>query len=95
MLLDYARKSESHMAICDLRTIAERALTLLEPEAGHRSVKIITQLGENPLPVKCDADQIEQVFVNMIMNALDAMQRGGGTLRVIANGEHRQTVRAR
>ena len=28
MLLDYARKSELHKAICDLRTIAERALTL-------------------------------------------------------------------
>ena len=89
MLLDYARKSESHMAVSDLRTIAERALTLLEPEAVHRNVKIITQLGIDVLPIKCDADQIEQVFVNMIMNALDAMQRGGGTLRVIANGEHR------
>jgi two-component system NtrC family sensor kinase len=89
MLLDYARKSESHMAVCDLRTIAERALILLEPEAVHRNVKIVTQLGIDPLPVKCDADQIEQVFVNMIMNALDAMQRGGGTLRVVAEGEHR------
>ena len=89
MLLDYARKSESHMAVCDLRTIVERALTLLEPEAVHRNVKIVTQLGIDALPVKCDADQIEQVFVNMIMNALDAMQRGGGTLRVVANGEHR------
>jgi len=34
MLLDYARKSESHKAVCDLRTIAERAMTLLEPEAA-------------------------------------------------------------
>jgi two-component system, NtrC family, sensor kinase len=42
------------------------------------------------LLVNCDADQIEQVFVNMIMNALDAMQPGGGTLRVTA-----QTQRSR
>ena len=87
MLLDYARKSESHKAICDLRAIAERALTLLEPEAAHRNVRTAAQLGETPLPVNCDADQIEQVFVNMIMNALDAMQRGGGTLRVTADTE--------
>jgi signal transduction histidine kinase len=77
MLLDYARKSESHKAICDLRAIADRALALLEPEAAHRNVKTLARLGEIPLLVNCDADQIEQVFVNMIMNALDAKQRGG------------------
>jgi two-component system NtrC family sensor kinase len=87
MLLDYARKSESHKAICDLRTIAERALTLLEPEAAHRDVRTIARLGDNPLMVNCDADQLEQVFVNMIMNAFDAMNRNGGTLRVTANSE--------
>ena len=37
--------------------------------------------------VNCDADQLEQVFVNMIMNAFDAMNRNGGTLRVTANSE--------
>ena len=88
MLLDYARKSESHKSICDLRTVAERALALLEPEAGQRGVRTIARLGETPLLVNCDADQIEQVFVNMIMNALDAMQRGGGTLRMTAETEH-------
>ena len=87
MLLDYSRKSESHKAVCDLRTIAERALTLLEPEAAHRGVRTIARLGENPLMVNCDADQLEQVFVNMIMNAFDAMNRGAGTLRVTADIE--------
>jgi signal transduction histidine kinase len=87
MLLDYARKSESHKAIFDLRAIAERALALLEPEAAHRGVRIITRLGDIPLLVNCDADQIEQVFVNMIVNALDAMQ-GGGTLRITAEIAH-------
>ena len=88
MLLDYARKSESHKATCDLRTIAERALTLLEPEAARRGVRTIARLGDNPLMVNCDADQLEQVFVNMIMNAFDAMNRGSGTLRVTADTEH-------
>lgn len=87
MLLDYARKSESHKSICDLRTVAERALALLEPEAAHRGVRTIARLGDSPLMVNCDADQLEQVFVNMIMNAFDAMNRSGGTLRVTANSE--------
>jgi signal transduction histidine kinase len=87
MLLDYSRKSESHKAICDLRTIAERAMTLLEPESARRSVRTIARLGDTPLMVNCDADQLEQVFVNLIMNALDAMNRNGGTLRVTATSE--------
>ena len=87
MLLDYGRRSESHKAICDLRAIAERALTLLEPEAALRNVKTVAQLGQSPLLAECDADQIEQVFVNMIMNALDSMQPAGGTLRVTAKAE--------
>ena len=87
MLLDYARKSESHKANCDLRAIAERAVVLLEPEVARRNVTTVVQLGETPLMVNCDADQIEQVFVNLIMNALDAMNRGGGALNVTAHSE--------
>jgi signal transduction histidine kinase len=62
-------------------------MTLLEPEAARRGVRTIARLGENPLMVNCDADQLEQVFVNLIMNAPDAMNRNGGTLRVTANSE--------
>ena len=87
MLLDYARKSESHKAANDLREIAERAVALLEPEIARRNVNIVVRLGETQLAVNCDGDQIEQVFVNLIMNALDAMNRDGGTLRVTAGRE--------
>jgi len=88
MLLDYARKRQSYKAICDLRTIADRALTLLEPQASQRNVKTLASLGKGPLLVRCDADQMDQVFVNLIMNALDAMQGSGGMLRVTAETEH-------
>jgi signal transduction histidine kinase len=87
MLLDYARKSESRKTICDLRSIAERAVALLEPEIARRNVHTVVRLGEIPLTVNCDGDQIEQVFVNLMMNALDAMNRGDGTLRVTAHME--------
>jgi len=52
MLLDYARKSESHKAVCDLRTIAERAMTLLEPEAARRGVRTVARLGEDSVDGK-------------------------------------------
>ncbi|HEV2171335.1 MAG TPA: histidine kinase dimerization/phospho-acceptor domain-containing protein, partial [Candidatus Binatus sp.] len=58
MLLDYARKSESHKTVCDLRSIAERAVALLEPEIARRNVHAVVGLGENPLTANCDDDQI-------------------------------------
>jgi signal transduction histidine kinase len=84
MLLDYARGHESLRVTCDVRPIVERALSLVETEAARRNVKLSMELGDNPLSVECDADQLQQVFVNLAMNALDAMTPKGGTFHVTA-----------
>jgi two-component system, NtrC family, sensor kinase len=84
MLLDYARSRESTRAVCDLRAIVQHALSLVETEAARRSIQLSAELGDQPLTVQCDADQLEQVFVNLAVNALDAMAAKGGVLRVLA-----------
>jgi two-component system, NtrC family, sensor kinase len=86
-LLDYARPRESARVTCDIRPIVEHALSLVETEAERRNVRLTTELGNRPLDVECDAGQLEQVFVNLAMNALDAMAATGGTLRVFAESE--------
>jgi signal transduction histidine kinase len=91
LLLDYARRREPLRVSSDVRSIIHRALGLLETEADRRNVTIVTALGRMPLMVDCDADQLQQVFVNLGMNALDAMrEQGGGRLRVSAEiGDNR------
>jgi len=84
MLLDYARPHEPIKVTCDIRPIVEHALGLVETEATRRSVRLIKELGDRPLYADCAADQLEQVFVNLAVNALDAMTVRGGTLRVSA-----------
>jgi signal transduction histidine kinase len=84
MLLDYARGRESTRAVCDLRGIVQHALSLVETEAARRNIQLIVELGDQPLTVQCDADQLQQVFVNLAVNALDAMAAKGGMLRVQA-----------
>jgi signal transduction histidine kinase len=66
----------------DVRTVAGRAIHLLGPEAARRGVEVIANLGSRPLMVDCDPDQLGQVFVNLEINALDAMAWCGGILRV-------------
>jgi len=41
-------------------------------------------------PVKGDPDGLQQVFINLILNAVQAMQGGGGTLTVVSRAEHRR-----
>ena len=85
-LLDYARRREPQRVRSDLRPIVMRALSLLETEATRLNVLMHAELGPLPLVLDCDSDQLQQVFVNLGMNALDAMaEQGGGVLRVTAN----------
>ena len=84
MLLDYARAREPVRDRRDVRPIVEHALSLVETEATRRQVHLTAELGERPLLVECDADQLQQVFINLAINALDAMAPDGGTLRVAA-----------
>jgi signal transduction histidine kinase len=84
MLLDYASSRESLRVACDVRPIVQHALRLIETEAARRNVQVATDLESEPLVLECNADQLQQVFVNLAMNALDAMVRTGGTFRVSA-----------
>src|SRR6202030_426982 len=78
----YARPRESLRVACDVRPIIEHALVLVETEAVRRNVEVVKELGDKPLIVDCDGDQLQQVFVNLAINALDAMAINGGTFRV-------------
>jgi two-component system NtrC family sensor kinase len=83
MLLNLGSRRERSFAVCDLRPIVQRTIALLETEAARRNVNCKVDLGGEALPIRCDADQLQQVFVNLGVNALDAME-GGGTLTVAA-----------
>jgi signal transduction histidine kinase len=82
MLLDYARNREPVRARHDIRTIIEHVLKLVETEARRRQVRIVVEPNDEPLTVECDAEQLQQVFINLAVNAFDAMAPNGGTLRV-------------
>ena len=86
MLLDYAREHNSARTPCDLRILTEHSLKLMETEAAGRAIQVTTELGDQPLVIDCDPYQIQQVLINLVANALDAMEtRAGGILRVTAS----------
>jgi two-component system, sporulation sensor kinase E len=60
-----------------LNDVVERTVALLRPELENRGLTVKTTLARQLQPAALDAGQIQQVLVNLIKNAMQAMTRGG------------------
>lgn len=80
-LLDFARQRKPNKKPSFLNQIVSDCLSLVEHRALFQNIRVVKKLGDNLPPVVVDPSQVEQVFMNMIMNAAEAMD-GAGTLTV-------------
>lgn len=92
-LLDFGRRGGSAQIALDLNEVVTRAVDLLLPMAKKRSCELVVQAGEHAVPVTGNPAEIEQVFSNLIVNALQAMP-AGGKVRVRVSVEPRATADA-
>ena len=91
-LLDFARPSEPIRERTDLRDQVDQALHLVETRIRQVGVRPEIDLPADPVWVEIDRDQVTGVLVNLFLNALDAMPRGG-ILSVALGREPDETVR--
>jgi len=75
-LLAFSRKQVLNPKVLDINAEVGATVNLLKRLIGE-DIKIDTRLAEHPCLVKVDAGQIEQVFLNLAINARDAMPTGG------------------
>ena len=89
-LLNFSRQSEPQKTFCDLNGILRQAINLTRNQALLSHVTIVEQCEADLPPSLLDANQIEQVAVNVIVNAIDAMPDGGrltvSTRSLVADG---------
>ena len=76
-LLTFSRTSQMNIQTSDLNTIAGRAVRLLAHQFEMNGVELHQDLAEGLPSLQCDPGQIEQVLLALMINAIDAMPRGG------------------
>ncbi|MCX6551619.1 MAG: cache domain-containing protein, partial [Acidobacteria bacterium] len=76
-LLDFARQTKPQRTQLNLNQVVEDVLALVRNQTVFRSVRIVNTLDENLPSVLADADQMRQVVLNIILNAVESMPQGG------------------
>jgi signal transduction histidine kinase len=85
-LLDYTRPRRPQLRPEPVQPILTRVATLLESQYRNKRVRIALALPEDLPPVMADTDQLQQLFINLLGNALDASPPGE-TVDVTTGGE--------
>ncbi len=76
-LLNFSASREFLSEIEEFNFVVEQSLSLVRHELDRSHIHLVKELGKDLPPVRLDQNKIEQVFVNVLMNAIQAMPKGG------------------
>lgn len=82
-LLDFSRPSKFEIQEVNVNKVVENALSLLSYQKNFKNIQTQLNLQPDLPPIKGDESQLSQVFINIILNGIDAMP-GGGTLEILS-----------
>jgi signal transduction histidine kinase len=85
-LLSFSKTSELQIKIVNLQEIIEQTLTLLDAELRKHAIDVHKQLDLTSPMIPADASQLKQVFLNILLNSIQAMPEGG-TITLTARDE--------
>lgn len=87
-LLTFARPAKPQFGPCRLDQVIGRVVSLLAPEGSARGVRFVHESGTDLAPIEADEHQLEQLLVNLLLNALHASHRGDAVrVSAVGNGE--------
>ncbi len=76
-LLDFARPSDPKLEMEDINLILDGMILLVSTEANKKQINVIKNYASNLPPAQIDREQIKQVFLNILLNAIEATSAKG------------------
>ena len=92
-LLTFSRTTPMNLQPTNLNQVIERSLRLVQHQLDLAGIQVQSQLDPDLPLVLCDAAQIEQVLLALVMNALDALPQGGNLWITSSFGREPDEVR--
>jgi signal transduction histidine kinase len=81
--LDFARPSRGHPSPTDINAAVQKTMQLLGPECAAANVRFSVELADDTPSARIDLEQLRQVLINLVRNAIQAMETtGGGELAI-------------
>ncbi len=90
-LLEYAQTPHLERNPTDLHSIIDKSLSLLDYEIQKKKIVVIKEIQEGLPTLEVDKNQISQVFVNLFLNSIQAMEQGG-ILRITTGFDNGQLI---
>lgn len=90
VFIDFARPPRPERRLVDLKTVVDQTLALVGGRARKQRVALKFESPPSPVEVEADGEQLRQLLVNLALNALDVMPRGGDLeveIRPAADGQ--------
>jgi signal transduction histidine kinase len=88
-LLNFSRTSPAEFGEVEVNHVLEETISLVKHQLDKAGVSTALELQREPLMVKGNAGKLQQVFLNLVLNARDAMDRGGTlTVRTWSDGAY-------
>ena len=77
-LRTFSRQPKGDFSRLDINLVVREAFTLISEQLRLRNIKVVVEYASGLPPIRGDKNQIEQVLLNIIANARDAMNKGAG-----------------
>ena len=76
-LLEFARPVNINKSPIDIRTVINHSVKIIERSAGEKDIRVQLEIPSGIPQIAVDSDRINQVFLNLFLNSIEAMESGG------------------
>ena len=95
-MLHFAKPKAAHFKEEEINELVENSLSIFQTKLKKGNITLEFLRGEGLPRIRADAHQIQQVLINLMLNAIQAMEKGGTlTLRTFSDGKERVSVEVR